>query len=242
MTLPAIPDTTPREAGGGDDLALAAAVAAGDSTAFERLMRRHNRRLYRLARATLRHDAEAEDALQEAYLAAYRAIGRFRGEATLATWLSRLVLNECLARLRREKRRDNIVPMRGGAEADAALEGPAMDDLTQADAPDQALVRAELRALIERRLDELPAGLRLVFILRSVEDLSVEDTAQCLGIPEATVRSRHFRARSLLRESLAQDIDIAERDVFAFGGAHCDRIVQQVLQHLLQDDGGPGRR
>jgi RNA polymerase sigma-70 factor (ECF subfamily) len=94
------------------------------------------------------------------------------------------------------------------------------------------LARSEIRALIERRLDALPEDFRLVFVLRSVEDLSVEETAQCLGIPEATVRSRHFRARSLLREALAQDIDLAERDVFSFGGAHCDRVVAGVLQRL----------
>jgi RNA polymerase sigma-70 factor (ECF subfamily) len=217
------------------DLAVAAAVAGGDVRAFELLMRRHNRRLFRLARATLRDDAEAEDALQDAYLAAYRAIGRFRGEATLATWLSRLVLNECLARRRRQLRRDNIVPMHGHFdEAEGRTqEGLAMDDeRRRADAPEQQLARAELRALIERRLDELPADFRLVFVLRSVEELSVEDTALSLDIPEATVRSRHFRARSLLREALAQDIDLAERDVFTFGGAHCDRIVQRVLQRL----------
>lgn len=233
MTTLAIPAATPPAADGSDDLALAAAVASGDSAAFERLMRGHNRRLYRLARATLRHDAEAEDALQEAYLAAYRAIGRFRGEASLATWLSRLVLNECLGRLRREKRRDDIVPIHAGDDEAALQEVSAMDEPRHAaDAPEQALARAELRALIERRLDELPVGFRLVFVLRSVEDLSVEETASCLDIPEATVRSRHFRARSLLRESLAQDIDLAERDAFSFGGAHCDRIVRQVMQRL----------
>jgi RNA polymerase sigma-70 factor (ECF subfamily) len=211
------------------DRALASRVANGDRQAFEGLMRRYNRRLYRLARATLRDDTEAEDALQEAYLAAYHAIGHYRGEAALSTWLSRLVMNECLGRLRRARRRDNIVPIRhmdavqaeGLAAMDAEMQGP-----------DAALMRTEMRALIERQLDQLPAGFRVVFVLRSVEELSVEETAQCLGIPEATVRSRHFRARSLLREALAQDMDLAERDVFSFGGAHCDRIVGTVLRRL----------
>lgn len=217
---------------GDDDRGLAARVAAGDRLAFELLMRRHNRRLYRLARATLRDGTEAEDALQEAYLAAYRSIGTYRGEAALSTWLSRLVLNACLARLRREKRRDNILPIRA-SEAPEAEELASMD--ARHPAPDEAVLRAEVRALIERRLDQLPEEFRLVFVLRSVEELSVEETAQCLGIPEATVRSRHFRARSLLRESLAQDIDLAERDVFAFGGAHCDRIVGEVLRRLAAE-------
>jgi len=192
--------------------------------------RRHNRRLFRIARASLRSEAEAEDALQETYLAAYRAIGGFRGEASLATWLSRLVLNECLGRRRRQARRDNIVPIESAGE-DWRLETPSMDtpDLPS---PDEALVRAELRELIERRLDELPETFRVVFVLRGVEELSVEETAACLGIPEATVRTRHFRARSLLRESLARDLDLAERDVFSFGGEHCDRIVAAVLARL----------
>jgi DNA-directed RNA polymerase specialized sigma24 family protein len=104
------------------------------------------------------------------------------------------------------------------------------------DSPDKAVARAELRALLERKLDELPEVFRVVFVLRSVEELSVEETAQCLGIPEATVRSRHFRARSLLRESLAHDIDLAERDVFEFGGAHCDRVVANVLSQVAGED------
>ena len=105
-------------------------------------------------------------------------------------------------------------------------------DIAERDLPDRVLVRAEIRALLERKLDQLPEDFRTVFVLRAVEELSVEETADCLGIPEATVRSRHFRARSLLRESLARDFDVAERDVFDFGGAHCDRIVAGVNARL----------
>ena len=205
-----------------DDLAIARRIAAGDRAAFIELMRRHNRRLYRLARATLRDDAEAEDALQEAYLAAYRSIAQFRGDANLATWLSRMVLNECLGRLRKSARRQNVIPI-VAYEDDMATTTPDVREV-----PEQAFARAEMRALIERKLDALPEDFRTVFVLRAVEELSVEETAACLGIPEATVRSRHFRARSLLRESLAREIDIAERDLFDFGGAHCDRIVAAV--------------
>lgn len=209
-----------------DDLDLASRIAAGDRACFEYLMRRHNRRLYRLARATLRDDAEAEDALQEAYLAAYRAIGSFRGESTLVTWLSRMVLNECLGRLRKGARRQNVIPM----VASDDMETTASDD--PRDGPDRLLVRAEIRAMLERKLDQLPEDFRIVFVLRAVEELSVEEAAATLGIPEATVRSRHFRARSLLRESLAQELDVAERDLFDFGGVHCDRIVAGVLDRL----------
>jgi RNA polymerase sigma-70 factor (ECF subfamily) len=104
-----------------------------------------------------------------------------------------------------------------------------------ADTPDAAAMRAEMRALIERKLDALPADFRVVFVLRSVEELTVEEVAQALGIPEATVRSRHFRARSMLRESMAQEIDLAERDLFEFGGDHCDRVVAGVLAHLPEE-------
>jgi RNA polymerase sigma factor (sigma-70 family) len=213
-----------------DDAALVHRVRAGDVAAFELLMRRHNQRLYRLARSMLRDAAEAEDAVQDAYLSAYQAMAMFRGDSSLATWLSRLVVNQCLGRLRRQARRDNIVPMvpMGGPDEQEGLAMPADDK----DGPDRALVRAELRAILERKLDELPESFRTVFVLRSVEELSVEETARTLNLPEATVRSRHFRARSMLRESLAQDIDIAERDVFSFAGERCDRIVASVLKKL----------
>ncbi|SAK64244.1 RNA polymerase sigma factor [Caballeronia glebae] len=212
-----------------DDLSIARRVVAGDRSAFELLMRRHNRRLYRLARATLRNDAEAEDALQDAYLHAYRSMSQFRGDARIFTWLSRLVLNECFARIRRSARRQNVIPIVDAPDYVEQAEAMHTHDDT---APDEALARSQVRALLERKLDELPELFRIVFVLRSIEEMSVEETAQCLNIPEATVRSRHFRARSMMRESLAQAFDLAERDVFAFGGARCDRIVARVLSKL----------
>jgi RNA polymerase sigma-70 factor (ECF subfamily) len=216
--MTALPASVPK---GIADTALAARVAAGDGAAFELVMRRYNRRLFRIARSVLRDDADAEDALQEVYLAAYRAIGSFRGESSLATWLSRLVLNHCIARRRRGLRRENIVSI----VADEALD----DHEDDGDTPDRALVRAELRSLIERKVDELPELFRTVFVLRAIEELSVEETAQLLAIPEATVRTRHFRARSLLRESLTGEMDIAQEGLFGFDGERCDRIVARVL-------------
>lgn len=213
-----------------DDRALAAAVAAGERNAFVQLMRRYNQRLYRLARATLRDDADAQDALQDAYLAAYRSIGMFRGDALLSTWLSRLVVNACLARLRRDARRHSCAPM-VSLSANDGSDLELMDKSLDA-SPDDALMRAEIRALLERKLDALPEAFRVVFVLRCVEELSVEETAQCLGIPEATVRTRQFRARGLLRESLAQALDLGERDIFSFDGARCDGIVAAVLACL----------
>lgn len=217
-----------------DDLSIVRRVVDGDRSAFELLMRRHNRRLYRLARATLHNDAEAEDALQEAYLSAYRSISQFRGDSALLTWLSRLVLNECFGRLRRETRRQNVIPMVDpGTHVDMDVMNVMNAD--DSNSPDRAAARAELRALIERKLDELPDVLRVVFVLRSVEEMSIEETAQCLAIPEATVRSRHFRAKNLLRESLAQEVDLVERDLFEFGGAHCDRVVANVLARIAAE-------
>jgi RNA polymerase sigma factor (sigma-70 family) len=211
-----------------DDDDLVRRVVAGDRSAFEPLMRRHNRRLFRLARATLRNDAEAEDALQEAYFTAYRRLHQYRGEAALATWLSRVVLNECLARLRRANRRDNVAPIFSPADQES-LDQLAISTLER---PDDAAVRAQMRGLLERRIDALPEAFRIVFVLRCVEELSVQDTAACLDLPEATVRTRHFRARSLLREALARELDLAERDAFEFAGARCDRIVAGVMARL----------
>jgi len=202
-----------------------------DRAAFEQLMRQYNRRLYRLARAALRDDAEAEDALQDAYIAAYRSIDRFRGESSLSTWLSRLVLNECFGRLRRGARRQKVIPMVSSTQEMDAV--PEQDDA----GPDRVLARSQMRALLERKLDNLPETFRLVFVLRSVEELSVEETAQALDIPEATVRSRYFRAKGLLREALAKEIDLAERDIFEFGGKHCDRMVERVMARLDAESG-----
>ena len=211
-----------------DDAAMIRRVVAGDRGAFELLMRRHNRRLYRLARASLRDDAEAQDALQEAYLLAYRSVAQFRGDAALATWLSRLVLNECMGRLRRKARRQNVIPLVGSQTDNERDAMPAPDS----ELPDKILARAQMRALLERKLDELPVAFRMVFVLRSVEELSVEETAQTLDIPEATVRSRHFRAKSLLREALAHEIDLAERELFEFAGAQCDHVTARVLAQI----------
>jgi RNA polymerase sigma factor (sigma-70 family) len=211
-----------------DERAMASSIAAGDRQAFECLMRRYNRRLYRLARATLHDRTEAEDALQDAYINAYRSIGQFRGDASLATWLSRLVLNECLARMRRSTRRQNVISI---VSPNTPIESPPMF-ANESDSPEKALGRAQMRDLLERKVDELPEHFRTVFVLRSVEELSVDETAGSLGIPEETVRSRHFRAKSMLRESLAQELNLAERDLFEFGGPHCDQVVANVLARI----------
>ena len=219
------------------DPELAAMVAAGDQGAFEVLMRRHNRALYRTARSIVRDDAEAEDIVQESYLLAYRNAAGFRGDASLATWLTRIVVNEASGRLRTARRRADIVALVPGC-GHAPGPGDEALDTTGAqapEAPDDAALRSQARRLIEARIDALPGQLRTVFVLRAIEDLSVQETAAALGIPEATVRSQYFRARGALREALARDFDVAVDSAFSFDGARCDRIVAGVLARL------PGR-
>jgi RNA polymerase sigma-70 factor (ECF subfamily) len=213
-----------------EDSELGRRIAHGDIKAFEQLMRRHNRTLFRTARAILRDDADAEDALQEAYLQVYRSIGSFRGEAKLSTWLVRIVANEALAHRRNDARRAAIVPIRGGGAAEHEFEAEAA--MRDHDGPEDQAGRHEIRRVLEHKIDALPDGFRAVFVLRALEELSVEETAAALGIPEATVRTRFFRARSQLREALSQEIDLAFGDAFAFAGERCDRIVARVLAKL----------
>jgi len=203
------------------DTELVERVRTGDAAAMEALMRRHNRILYRTARAILKDDAEAEEAVQDAYLKAFGALDRFRAESKLSTWLVRIAANEALMRRRRRSRGAEVIPLNG-------MEEPMSD----AEGPEQAAGRGELRRVLEARIDRLPDDYRAVFVLRALEELSVEDTASALEIPEATVRSRFFRARALLRDSLAREIDITLEDAFAFDGERCDRLVANVLKRM----------
>ncbi|MDE2119978.1 MAG: RNA polymerase sigma factor [Betaproteobacteria bacterium] len=201
-------------------------AAAGDGRAFEAIMRRHNRLLFRTARGILRDDEAAEDALQDAYLQAWRGLGGFRADARLSTWLVRIVANEALGRLRRKSA--EIIPL------EIAMAAPDPDiqaalTVDSHESPEHQAQRAQLRAVLESRIDMLPDAFRTVFILRAVEELEVPEVAQALGIPEATVRTRYFRARSLLREGLASAVDSALLEAFSFDGARCDRIVAGVL-------------
>jgi RNA polymerase sigma-70 factor (ECF subfamily) len=211
------------------DAELSRRVAQGEPAAFETLMRRHNRTLFRTARAILRDDAEAEDALQEAYLHAYSAIGSFRGEAKLSTWLARIVANEALMRVRKRTRRSEIVPLQPGA---SEKEINQIADTNMDGTPEISAQRIEMRRLLEAQIDSLPDDFRAVFVLRVVDEMSVEDTAETLGIPQATVRTRLFRARSLLREGLASKIDLACEEAFTFAGERCDRIVANVMERI----------
>jgi RNA polymerase sigma-70 factor (ECF subfamily) len=217
-----------------DDGSLAARIAGHDQAAFEIMMRRYNGRLFRVARAILKDDAAAEDVLQDAYLDAYRHMSGFRGGAGLGTWLTRIVINHALMRLRKERRHSVVVPFGNREPDDSHGEAAVRDE--RAESPADATFRAEIRALIERGIDRLPIAFRTVFVMREIEDMTVEETATCLRIPPATVRTRLFRARALLREALARDIDAATADVFGFAGARCDRIVAGTLARLAAGD------
>lgn len=207
------------------DTELVARAAAGDPPAFELIMRRHNRMMFRAARAVLRDDGEAEDAVQEAYVRAYRALAGFRGEARLSTWLTRIAVNEALGR-RRQRR-------------ESALADVPPDDLAAAawpqgspTTPEEASMRKELGEVLEAAVDRLPESYRTVLMLRAVEGLSERDTADILGIAVPLVKVRLFRARRLLRRTLESRFESGLGEVFAFDGARCDRIVAAVRARL----------
>lgn len=231
LTMPSTASATPSVSNLADT-DLAALIAGGDDAAFEHLMRRHNRLLFRTARSILKSDAEAEDALQEAYLRAWRAIGSFRSDARLSTWLVRIVINDSLGRMRR--RGAQVLPM----DSNRVLDEASMEDVMEGnpdDRPDRVAMRSEVRALMEARIDALPEAFRTVFKLRAVEELEVDEISAALCLPEATVRTRFFRARGLLREGLARDIDLAMGDAFSFDGDRCDRFVSGVLSRLRDE-------
>ncbi|CAG4882393.1 RNA polymerase sigma factor [Georgfuchsia toluolica] len=223
------PAKTPPDRGA--DAVLASRAAAGDQEAFEKIMRRNNQLLFRTARSILKNDEDAEDAVQEAYLHAYRGLGSFRADARLSTWLVRIVANEAFGRLRR--RSADVIPLDTVIDTVAAHMETFMDHDPNSQ-PEHAAERVEARKLIEARIDMLPDVFRTVFMLRGVQELTVEETAAALGIPEATVRSRYFRARSMMREGLSRDLDLGYEEAFAFDGKRCDRIVARVMARLSE--------
>lgn len=206
---------------------LVALVSTGSRAAVELFVRRYDQMLYRTARAILKDDSEAEDAVQEAFLLAHRGIGKFRQDAKLSTWLVRIVANVAMGRLRKITRRhritqlgDNVLQEQRGLHNDAP------------EGPEEALARVDTRRLIETKIDALPDLYRAVFVLRAVQELSVEETSEALGIAKVIVRSRYSRARSLLRDSLSKELEVALGGVFPFAGVRCDRMVDSVMTQL----------
>lgn len=228
--MPSIPnvarDTAAASVG---DLDLARRASAGDPQAFRTIMTTHNQALYRIARAVIRNDSEAEDVVQAAYVRAFSHLDSFRGEATLATWLSRITLNEALGRLRRKKRADKalraedpgipaqIIPFPGG---------------TSSDDPERMMAQRQILQLVELATDNLPDVYRGVFMARVIEGRSVEDTAELLGIRPETVKTRLHRARLLVRKELEQQIGPVLLDAFPFAGRRCERLTAAVMERL----------
>lgn len=214
LSRPATPD---------DDTALIAAACGGDTAAFEAIMRRHNRLLFRTARAILQNEADAEEVVQEAYLKAFLNLGGFAGSSRLSTWLVKITVNEALARLRRR--------MPTGAP-EQPVEDSMVPETTAETSPEAAAAQGEIRRLLEAAIDALPQAQRTVFMLRAVEEFSTEDTATCLGIPAETVKTRLHRAKQQLRRRLQHRVATALSETFPFAGARCDRVVVAVLGEL----------
>ena len=212
-----------------DDHVLLAGLRQGHARAFEQLMRRYNRLLFRAARGIVHDDAEAQDVVQEAWLRAFVGLREFRGDASLATWLTRIATNQALTHQRRLGR---LVAWEGGP--DAADEDVVFEPVADARTPEEEVARRQLARQLEEAIDTLPPIYRSVFILRAVHGLSVDDTASGLEVTHEVVKTRFLRARALLRTRLAGDPAGAVATLHEFGGDRCDRIVASVLAQLRQ--------
>lgn len=210
------------------DAELLALMREGQSSAFVTLMRSNNQRLYRLARGILKDESEAEEVVQESYLRAFTHLDGFKGDSSLATWLARIVSNEALGRLRRRRPTVDIDDM---AETLAAGDNAAA--MTQGEpSPEQFAARQEIRRAVEEAIDRLPPAFRAVFVMRAIEQMSIEETAICLGIPGETVKTRLHRANRLLRHALSAQFASILDGTFPFLGARCDRLINTVVERL----------
>jgi RNA polymerase sigma-70 factor (ECF subfamily) len=206
------------------DLELARRAMARDGAAFRAVIKTHNQRLYRIARGVVRDDAEAEDIVQEAYVRAFAHLESFRGDASLGTWLSRIVINEALGRLRK-RRRTVAMPENSQAEI---IQFP----LNPSDDPERTMAQRQILQLVERATDSLPDVYRMVFVARVIEGLSIEETSELLGVRPQTVKTRLHRARALLRKALDDQIGPVLLEAFPFAGRRCERLTAAVMKRL----------
>jgi RNA polymerase sigma-70 factor (ECF subfamily) len=225
----ALQPPTSADAGGRlDEVELIERARARDADAFRTIMQTCNRRLYRIARSIVRNDSEAEDVVQEAYVRAFTHLENFRGDSSLATWLSRIAMNEALARLRlRRPTVDLATHEAHGPEAEI-IQFPH----TARSDPERTMAQRELLQLVEQATDNLPEAFRVVFITRVIEGMSVEDTAELLGLRPETVKTRLHRARRLVREQLETQIGPVLMDAFPFAGKRCERVTEIVMRRL----------
>jgi RNA polymerase sigma-70 factor, ECF subfamily len=216
-----------------DEVELVRLAQAGERDAFRVIMQRANQRLFRVARSIVRDDSEAEDVVQESYARAFAALGSFRGEAGIMTWLTRITLNEARGRLRRRK------PMVGLDQVeDAQNKGAQVIPFPNsfgAGSPEVDAARVQIRKLIEHAVDELPEALRIVFIMRDVQECNIEETAASLELKPETVKTRLHRARRLLRQALDAKLASTMTEAFPFLGARCQRITNGVLARLAAE-------
>jgi RNA polymerase sigma-70 factor (ECF subfamily) len=227
-----VPRTTPivdplQETGLPDDEVIRR-IRAGETDLFETLMRRHNQRVYRIARAILRDDAEAEELAQEAWVRAYEHLDEFAGRAAFSTWLVRILLHEGWARARRGRRFEALPPE--GRDG-----GLAMKDRSMESGPEKKVFEKEVRTLLEAAIETLPEGSRTVFVMREVEELSTAQTAECLDVTEEVVKTRLHRARASLRKELLAMAGGQASSAFPFMGARCDRTVERVLARIRSE-------
>ena len=219
----------PRQRNVGADALLR--LRAGERCAFEPIIRKHNQRLFRIARAILRDDAEAEDVVQEVYIKAFTRLDDFDDIQGLSPWLSRVTANQAIDRLRKTKRAAHLINdfyelLGGGSETSSTQ--IARNAVT----PERQAAMSQIRTLLEREIDKLPDGFREVFVLRVIEEMSVEETSDVLQIPAATVKSRLHRARTKLQQSIKTQFTAESLNAFPFAGVRCDRITAHVLDHL----------
>jgi RNA polymerase sigma-70 factor (ECF subfamily) len=219
---PAVPAVQAEPAERSDD-DVVAQVLGGDTAMFELLMRRHNERIYRAARAITRDDREAEDVMQQAYVNAFSNLRQFQGRSQFATWLTRIAVNEALARVRRRGRYEALDEESPKVES---MRGHITDD------PERQAFATELRDLLEGAIDDLPDGAREVFVLREVEGLSTAETAASLDVSEDVVKTRLSRARATLRSALLARAGATASDAFRFYRPRCDRVVAAVLAQI----------
>jgi RNA polymerase sigma-70 factor (ECF subfamily) len=212
------------------DLELARCCASGDAEAVRHVLSANNQRLFRAAWSILRNRAEAEETVQAAYASAFANITSFEGRSALSTWLTRIVVNEALGRRRADQRRRRQLEQEGVAVMDSYRE--TLMRGSEQEAPDAAFAREQVRRLLERAVAELPDLFRVVFVLRDVEGLSGEETAEILGVPVATVKTRLFRSRRRLQEILAPELGTALSGAFPFAGNDCAALTDRVLARL----------
>lgn len=208
---------------------LVARARTRDRAAVKEIIQQHNQRLYRIARSILRDDGEAEDVVQEAYVRAFGSLDAFRGEARLGTWLSRIVINEALGRLRRRRPTVELDSM--AVPPPEAHVIPFPNARPQLD-PETNMAQREIRVLLERAIDELPEAFRTVLVARLIEGMSVEETAELFGLVPETVKTRLHRARKLLKDEMTRHLGPVLGDSFPFGGRRCERLTGNVLARL----------